>query len=169
MWDSAIAGAWWRLASESRQDIFPEQLGHYWVWRDDSRDWKGLFRAEVGEWRAALLDAPSRSPEVVDPNAPTRPEQSASPDPPKVSSIAARRGPVLRLQALKFALRQVFQEGQTTPLKTWEEVREELLMIADDDSVPSELRAKIRDELNPPDDAVRSMLNSTSPEAQKGW
>lgn len=26
VWDSAIAGGWWRLASETRQDIFPEQL-----------------------------------------------------------------------------------------------------------------------------------------------
>lgn len=55
VWDSAIAGGWWRLASEARQDIFPEHLGRYWVWRDDSRDWNGLFRAEVGEWEATLL------------------------------------------------------------------------------------------------------------------
>ena len=57
VWDSAIAGSWWRLASETRQDIFPEQLGHYWVWRDESRDWTGLFRAEAAEWQAKLLDA----------------------------------------------------------------------------------------------------------------
>jgi hypothetical protein len=35
VWDSAIAGGWWHLASEERKDIFPERLGHYWVWRDD--------------------------------------------------------------------------------------------------------------------------------------
>jgi hypothetical protein len=68
IWDSAIAGGWWRLASETRQDIFPEQLGRYWVWRDDSRDWKGLFRAEAGEWEARLLEAPSRQ-EPADPAA----------------------------------------------------------------------------------------------------
>ena len=167
VWDSAIAGAWWRLASESRQDIFPEQLGHYWVWRDDGRDWKGLFRAEVGEWCATLLDAPSRSPEVADRNAPTRPEQSGSPHRPKVSSIAARRGLVLRLQALKFALRQVFQEGQMARLKSWEEVREDLLSIASDESVPLDLRTKIGDELNPQDEALRSLLNSASSERRR--
>lgn len=60
VWDSAIAGGWWRLASETCQDIFPERLGHYWVWRDDSGDWKSLFRAEAGEWEAKLLEIPSR-------------------------------------------------------------------------------------------------------------
>jgi hypothetical protein len=65
VWDSAIAGGWWRLASEMRQNIFPEQLGHYWVWRDDSRDWKGLFRAEAGEWEARLLETPSREMPAV--------------------------------------------------------------------------------------------------------
>ena len=60
VWDSAIAGGWWRRASETCQDIFPEPLGHYWVWRDDSRDWKGLFRAEAREWEARLLESPSR-------------------------------------------------------------------------------------------------------------
>jgi hypothetical protein len=56
VWDAAIAGGWWRLASETRQDMFPDQLGHYWVWRDDSRDWNLLFTAEASEWQAALLD-----------------------------------------------------------------------------------------------------------------
>ena len=60
VWDCAISGGWWRLASETRQDIFPEQIGRYWVWRDDSRDWKGLFRAEAGQWEATLLEAPLR-------------------------------------------------------------------------------------------------------------
>ena len=57
VWDSAIAGGWWRLASETRQSIFPQALGHYWVWRDDSRDWNMLFSPEAAEWRAKLLDA----------------------------------------------------------------------------------------------------------------
>jgi hypothetical protein len=65
VWDSAIAGGWWRLASETCQNIFPEQLGHYWVWRDESRDWKGLFRAEAGEWEARLLETPSREMPAV--------------------------------------------------------------------------------------------------------
>ena len=57
VWDSAIAAGWWRLASEKRQDIFPEHLGHYWVWRQESEDWHRLFRAEVAEWQSRLLDA----------------------------------------------------------------------------------------------------------------
>ena len=73
VWDSAIAGGWWRFGSETRQDIFPEQLGHYWVWRDDSRDWKGLFRAEAGEWGARLLEAPSREMRAVPASVPSDP------------------------------------------------------------------------------------------------
>jgi hypothetical protein len=56
VWDSAIAGGWWRRASETRQDIFPEQRGHYWVWREDSRDSKELFRAETRDWEARLQE-----------------------------------------------------------------------------------------------------------------
>jgi hypothetical protein len=56
VWDSAIAGGWWRLASETRQSMFPEQLGHYWVWRDESRNWNMLFGPEAAEWLARLLE-----------------------------------------------------------------------------------------------------------------
>jgi hypothetical protein len=84
VWDSAIAGGWWRLASETRQDIFPEQLGRYWVWRDDSRDWKGLFRAEAAEWEATLLEA--RSPEM--PAAPAS-MSTDHPEPQAFSQLAA--------------------------------------------------------------------------------
>jgi hypothetical protein len=56
VWDSAIAGGWWVRASEARQDIFPGQIGHYWVWRDDSLDEAGLFRSETGEWLSRLLE-----------------------------------------------------------------------------------------------------------------
>jgi hypothetical protein len=58
VWDSAIAGGWWRRASETRQDILPEQRGHYWVWLEDSWDSKELFRAEIRDWKARLLEAP---------------------------------------------------------------------------------------------------------------
>jgi hypothetical protein len=58
VWDSAIAAGWWHLASELPQSIFPEKVGHYWVWRDESRDWANLFRAEIAGWRAKLLVAP---------------------------------------------------------------------------------------------------------------
>jgi|HubBroStandDraft_4_1064222.scaffolds.fasta_scaffold18025_1 hypothetical protein len=56
VWDSAISGGWWRLASETRRDIFPEQVGHYWVWRDESGDWQMPFRSEIAVWRAKLLE-----------------------------------------------------------------------------------------------------------------
>jgi len=62
VWDSAIAGGWWRFASETQQNIFPEQVGHYWVWRDESRDWPALFRPEVAEFRAKLLEMPAHRP-----------------------------------------------------------------------------------------------------------
>jgi hypothetical protein len=59
VWDAAIAGAWWRLASESRTRLFPEPVGHYWIWRDDNPAALGLFRAEIMLWEAELLEAPS--------------------------------------------------------------------------------------------------------------
>lgn len=65
VWNSAIAGGWWRRASQTRQDIFPEPLGHYWVWRDDSREGKELFRAETREWEARLLEAPAQEMPAV--------------------------------------------------------------------------------------------------------
>src|ERR1017187_6395751 len=37
--------------------IFPEPLGHYWVYRDDTRDWQMLFHAETAKWRSKLLEA----------------------------------------------------------------------------------------------------------------
>jgi hypothetical protein len=58
VWDSAIAAGWWRLASEAPHDMFREQLGHYWVWREEGKDWQGLFRSEIGKWRAQLLEHP---------------------------------------------------------------------------------------------------------------
>jgi hypothetical protein len=48
VWDSAIAAGWWRCASETPQGIFPERVGHYWVWRDEGTDWQRLFQGETG-------------------------------------------------------------------------------------------------------------------------
>ena len=96
VWDSAIAGGWWRRASETRQDIFPEQRGHYWVWLDDSRDSKELFRAETRDWEARLLEAPGRTMPAARASAPTIQESvqikdnflltAASPSPEAASS-----------------------------------------------------------------------------------
>lgn len=54
VWDSAAAGGWWRAASETPAEIFPEQIGHYWFWRDDSQDWPRLFRLEMEVWLSRL-------------------------------------------------------------------------------------------------------------------
>ena len=48
VWDSAIAGGWFRWASERAEDIFPERLGHYWVWRG-GRDLPRLFHPVITE------------------------------------------------------------------------------------------------------------------------
>jgi hypothetical protein len=58
VWDSAIAGGWWHLASDLPQSIFPYPVGHYWIWRDESRDWANLFRAETATWKGRLIVAP---------------------------------------------------------------------------------------------------------------
>jgi hypothetical protein len=68
VWDSAIAAGWWRLASEAPQEMFREQLGHYWVWREEGKDWQGLFRSETGKWRAQLLECASESPKSAPAN-----------------------------------------------------------------------------------------------------
>jgi len=60
VWDTAIAGKWWRCASPDPADIFTERLGHYWVWRDESIDWSNQFRAEATRWRSMLLTQPLR-------------------------------------------------------------------------------------------------------------
>ena len=89
VWGSAIAGGWWRFASETRLNMFPEELGHYWVWRDDSRDWNLLFTPEAAEWRAKLLEA---SAPVSDPaetrEAPARTKRTNTAAGPTASALA---------------------------------------------------------------------------------
>ena len=96
VWDSAIAGGWWRRASETRRDIFPERRGHYWVWLDENRDSQELFRAETRDWEARLLEAPGRTMPAARASAPTIQESiqnkdnfpltAASPSPEAASS-----------------------------------------------------------------------------------
>jgi hypothetical protein len=77
VWNSAIAGGWWHLASERPQTIFPEKVGHYWIWRDDSRDWQNVFRSEIAEWTAKLLESSiggSTLPTVKTTGTPKRPK-----------------------------------------------------------------------------------------------
>ena len=66
VWDSAIAAGWWRCASETSQNIFPERVGHYWVWRDDRTDWQQLFRDKTEEWVVRLPAAPAKAVVVPD-------------------------------------------------------------------------------------------------------
>ena len=61
VWDTAIAAEWWHRASETRTEIFPEPMGHYWVWLGEEEDWPNLFRAPIQYWRAELLDVPGGS------------------------------------------------------------------------------------------------------------
>jgi len=77
VWDSAIAGGWYRLASETPDRIFPERLGHYYVWRDETKDWKQLFRSETADWLAALIEGPGATPEPQTPKSSRKPEGDA--------------------------------------------------------------------------------------------
>lgn len=88
VWDSAIAGGWYRFASERPARIFPEQLGHYYAWRDETKDWKGVFRAEMAHWTAMLMEA---SADVTPPLAP--PEAPSSSQPSTDSQIAINEEP----------------------------------------------------------------------------
>jgi len=54
VWDAAIAAGWWRSASATPQRIFPEQVGHYWVWRDERIDWQRRFHDETEVWLVRL-------------------------------------------------------------------------------------------------------------------
>jgi hypothetical protein len=92
VWDSAIAGGWWHLASETPQSIFPEQLGHYWVWRDDSQDWTGLFMGEIAEWESELLEASAES------------QSSRAPGARKAGKKRGRRADVRRRNAIHDAI-----------------------------------------------------------------
>ena len=83
VWDSAVAGGWYRFASESPARIFPEQLGHYYVWRDETKDWKGLFRAETAHWMAMLIEASADVP------TPPAPPEDPSPSQPSTESQIA--------------------------------------------------------------------------------
>jgi hypothetical protein len=76
VWDAAIAGAWWRFASETHQGMFPTKQGHYWVYRDDGRDWNHLFVLEAIEWHARLLEAPAH---VTDPTEPLKSRDARPP------------------------------------------------------------------------------------------
>ena len=90
VWDAAIAGGWWHLASEEPKDIFPERLGHYWVWREESEVEPALFRAETSHWMAELLDASSQS---AGPRAPgSTGVRGSKSDHDDVQGDSARRG-----------------------------------------------------------------------------
>jgi hypothetical protein len=95
VWDSAIAGGWYRHASETPERIFPERLGHYHVWRDETKDWNRLFRAETAHWLAALLEVPEVTHET------------------KACRASQKRQADAGLQNLKARVRQLRDEGLT--------------------------------------------------------
>lgn len=59
VWESAIAGGWWYRSSERDLDIFTEHIGRYWIYREHDKEAQRLFRPEITEWKAALLDTPT--------------------------------------------------------------------------------------------------------------
>jgi hypothetical protein len=91
VWDSAIAGGWWRLASDIRSNIFPEELGHYWVYRENTRDWNMLFTVESSELEARLLDTSATVPGPAEsPTAQTRKKRVKSDVGPAAASAPVR-------------------------------------------------------------------------------
>ena len=120
---------------------------------------------KTAEEEAALEAGWTDTPDALEPGNIGRPTPMEQRDPSRPKESGADS--VARLHALRFALRRQFQEGQTTPLKSWEEVRAAMSAMADDESIPIDLRTKIRDELNPQDETVRGMLEATSAEARK--
>jgi hypothetical protein len=99
VWDSAIAGGWYRRSSETYQRIFPEQLGHYYVWRDERINWKDLFHSEIGECLADLL----ASDPLTSPAPGERRVAGGSSD--KISRRPVRRNP--KYESIDSALREI--------------------------------------------------------------
>jgi len=110
VWDAAIAGGWWRFASEARQDIFSEQLGRYWVWRDDRRDWQTLFRAETAECRAKLLEVGSRQSKTA--NSSGQPEQPIESTPaPQQPNRPGKQARVSDFEKVRSEIRELKKAG----------------------------------------------------------
>ena len=64
VWDAAISAGWYRYASETPQSIFPERIGHYSLWKDESTDWNAVFRSGVAAWLARLLEGSTGEPRL---------------------------------------------------------------------------------------------------------
>jgi hypothetical protein len=109
VWDSAIAGGWYRWAAEKAEPIFPEPLGHYWVWRDDSKDWNVLFHSETREWLAWLLE---NSHEEI-----AKPGQSVKKTALRSAATGHRRAPSARGQAKRGKIRSTWLDGRRSQMK----------------------------------------------------
>jgi len=137
VWNSAIAGGWWRRASETRQDIFPEQRGHYWVWVDDSRDSKELFRAETRDWEARLLEAPG-------PKAPARVSTTALQEVASVEPRSGRkRGPTPDYATASRVAKIV---ADAAPNGEWRTRLDDICMALDDENIHCPKTWKVRHE-----------------------
>jgi hypothetical protein len=56
VWDTAIAAGWWRYGSENEADIFPDKIGHYWIWRGADGDSQDPFRVAQARWSVWLQE-----------------------------------------------------------------------------------------------------------------
>lgn len=113
VWDSAIAGGWWHLASETPQNIFPEKLGHYWVWLDESRDWHGLFRGEIGDWEGKLLETTATNLDQVRRGQAPQPRPASGLTEPATTPRPRVRRRDDQVEATRQLVKQMRKEGLT--------------------------------------------------------
>jgi hypothetical protein len=124
VWDSAIAGGWWHLASQAREDIFPEQVGHHWVWRDESEYGPTLFRAETAYWQGVLLDAPKAGASVVHNRKPVDHTTQSAP-----AATPPRKSPARLLNESRY--RSVSERKSSSPRPSvWNEVYTSISRLA---------------------------------------
>jgi hypothetical protein len=146
-------------------------LSREWAIELDLRWRLGTKTLELAEMSGANKPPPAKrssrrllsTADNVAPPAPT--EQRDNPTSAKTKGLTPKS--IARLQALRFALRRNFQDGQTAPLKSWEQVREELRSMTRDTNIGSDLRIKIGEELNPKDDELSSLLISPVAELRR--
>jgi hypothetical protein len=113
VWDTACAGGWWRLSSETLNPILPEKLGHYWVWRDESRDWDTLWTAEAAEWHARLLE---RSVPVLNTENASKvsPRRAVGRTPPASARTGAQSWMEIQIEFISEERVQIWFQGEPT-------------------------------------------------------
>jgi hypothetical protein len=114
VWDSAIAGGWWRMASETRQDIFHDRLGRYWGWTGERPDCKMLLSAEAAEWQARLLEASAPVSDLAEPpkTQARRKRTESHPGPPASARDRAQSWKEVEIQFISDERVQVWIAGK---------------------------------------------------------